>query len=149
MAQLSAELLSLVDEYTDAFNQISETTWINKPTIKWSKKEILGHLVDSAQSNSRRFVVAQYEESPYIVYDQDKWVSLTNYQQYDTKALISFWALMNKHIAHVWKNMPAGNEKRICRTQDLHSIEWLASDYILHLKHHVHQILDREPIPYS
>ncbi len=40
---------------------------------KWSKKEIIGHLINSATNNHQRFVRCQFETIPKIVYDQNKW----------------------------------------------------------------------------
>ena len=149
MQSLAAALLRLVSEYTAAFHSIPEDVLIHKPSAKkWSKKEIIGHLVDSAQTNIRRIIVSQYEDKPHIVYNQDKWVDLSHYQSYDTQTLIMLWSLLNKHFVHVLQHFNEANAQRECRTQDIHTIEWLAKDYILHLKHHAHQVLDRDPIPY-
>ncbi|MDX2048608.1 MAG: DinB family protein [Chitinophagaceae bacterium] len=115
---------------------------------KWSKKEILGHLIDSAQNNIRRFVVAQYEELPKIVYNQDKWVAAADYQGYPVKDLIDLWVLLNKHICTVLMNISPGAEKREAMSEALHSIEWLAADYSKHLLHHLHQVLDLPPVAY-
>jgi hypothetical protein len=116
--------------------------------LKWSRKEIMGHLVDSAQTNIRRFIVAQYEENPIIVYNQDKWVAIANYQHWDTAAIIGLWYSLNKQIIEILKNTTAEMAARTCQTQELHSIEWLANDYIKHLRHHVHQVLELEAVPY-
>ena len=149
MKKIAADLESLVDVYLPALRNLAEPDLIFKPgPSKWSKKEILGHLVDSAQSNIRRIVVAQYEETPAIVYDQDKWVAIANYQQYDTKALIDLWSYINKHMAHLLRHASADAASRTCLTQDVHTLEWLAIDYQLHLRHHIHQVLDLEPVPY-
>ena len=122
--------------------------FINPSPSKWSKKEIVGHMIDSAQNNIRRFIVAQYEENPNIVYNQDKWVAIANYQQWDTASLINLWYLLNKHIVVILKNMPAEMAQRKCQTGDLHSLEWIAQDYIKHLLHHVHQVLELKPVAY-
>lgn len=117
---------------------------------KWSKKEILGHLVDSAQNNIRRFVVAQYEDIPRIVYDQDKWVAIADYQHYPTDDLVNLWTLLNRHICLVLKNTPPEAEQRRCDNSDTEkqTIKWLAADYCNHLLHHLHQILELDPIAY-
>ena len=61
------QLELILGEYPALLTQISETEFAAKPLPhKWSKKEILGHLIDSAQNNIRRFVVSQYEEKPTI-----------------------------------------------------------------------------------
>ncbi len=53
-------LLTELDEQTFSFKATSE---------KWSKKEIIGHLIDSATNNHQRFVRGQFEETPKIIYD--------------------------------------------------------------------------------
>jgi hypothetical protein len=149
MKKIAEELNQFVIDYSTMLKNISDDDFRNKPNpVKWSKIEILGHLVDSALSNQRRFVVAQYEESPHIVYMQDYWVTASGYQQYDKDELIQLWALINKHIYHVLSNMPEHLWNRTCMTQQLHTIEWLAVDYIKHLKHHMHVILELEPVAY-
>ncbi len=142
-------LENIVSKYTSLLQAISEADYVLKPVSgKWSKKELLGHLVDSAQNNIRRFVMAQYEALPQVVYAQDDWVTIANYQHYPTPDLISLWTLLNKHICIVLKNIPDGDEKKECITNEPKSIEWIAADYIKHLLHHLHQILNLEPIPY-
>src|SRR5207253_7065672 len=84
---------------------------------KWSCKELLGHLIDSAQSNIRRFVMAQYEDKPHIVYQQDKWVKAANYQEYPLDDLIDLWVLINKHIIVIWKNLPDGAAAKEVQTE--------------------------------
>lgn len=149
MKQTARELEQLVNEYVPLLNNINQDTLLVKPAPdKWSKKEIIGHLIDSALSNSRRFIVAQYEEAPKIVYAQVEWVIASAYQSYDTGELIHLWALLNKHICHILENIPEHLWQRTCMTQELHTIEWLAADYIKHLKHHMHVVLDMVPVAY-
>jgi DinB superfamily len=143
------QLESIIQNYVSQLESIHENKWIYKPNpVKWSKKEILGHLIDSAQNNIRRFIVAQYEDNPKIVYAQDNWVAAANYQNYVAKDLVDLWILMNKHICMILKNIPAGMEERLSETSEPHSIKWLAIDYNKHLLHHLHQVLDLEPVAY-
>jgi len=73
-------LKKIVGTYSGKLGAVPEEAFSLEPGPgKWSKKEILGHLVDSAQNNIRRFVVAQYETLPTIRYDQDQWVKLAGY----------------------------------------------------------------------
>jgi hypothetical protein len=115
---------------------------------KWSKRELIGHLIDSAQSNIRRFIVAQYEDKPTIVYAQDHWVMAADYQNYPLHDLVQLWVLINKHAVRVLKNVPANMLGNEVQTQELHSIEWLAADYNKHLLHHLHQVLEMEEVVY-
>ena len=143
------QLQSIIDNYSGQLDSLHEDEWIHKPNpAKWSRKEVLGHLIDSAQNNIRRFIVAQYEDKPKIVYAQDNWVAAANYQNYVTKDLVDLWMLLNKHICMVLKNIPEGAEERLSETSEPHSIKWLAADYNKHLLHHLHQVLDLEPVAY-
>jgi len=148
--QLTASILeTIIEQHLEELKALSESEMLLKTSpAKWSKKEILGRLVDSAQSNIRRFIVAQYEENPLIVYNQDKWVAITNYQQYDLSNLIDLWYLLNKHIVFVLMNMTDEMKQRKCQAKNSHTLEWLAQDYIKHLRHHLHQVLNLEPVAY-
>jgi hypothetical protein len=149
MQSTAFELEAVIDQHVASLHAMPEDKMAYKPSpSKWSRKEIVGHMVDSAQNNIRRFIVAQYEENPAIGYKQDNWVAISNYQNYDLTDLINLWFLLNKHIVIILKNMPPEMMQRSCRTESLHSIDWLAQDYLKHLRHHLHQVLDLEPVDY-
>jgi len=149
MESIANDLNNIIDKHLSALQFISEEKYTFKSSpAKWSKKEILGHLIDSAQNNIRRFIVAQYEERPKVVYNQDKWVMIANYQHYNLPDLISLWYLLNKHICHILRYMTPELSERQCQTENVHSIQWLAKDYIRHLRHHLNQVLDLETVPY-
>ena len=144
-------LHKIIVNYSGRLIAIPEEVYNRRPgSGKWSKKEILGHLVDSAQNNIRRFVVAQYEDTPRIVYDQDKWVAIADYQHYPTDDLVNLWSLLNRHICLVLKNTSPEAAQRRCDNSNTEkqTIEWLAADYCNHLLHHLHQILELDPIAY-
>ena len=147
MHSIATQLETIIDTYLSQLSSVNEDDFTFKPSpAKWSKKELIGHLIDSAQNNARRFIVAQYEDDPTILYNQDKWVAINNYQQWNTKDLVQLWYLLNKQIISVLKNIPGEVNQRICNTS--YTIEWLAQDYIKHLKHHMHQVLNLEPVAY-
>jgi len=149
MQTIIAELEKIINDYSPQLTQPGEEDLADKPSpVKWSGKECLGHLIDSAQNNIRRFVVAQYEDKPFIVYEQEKWVTAADYQNYPLKDLIDLWVLLNKHIVIILKKMPEEDLNREVQTQNLHSIKWLAADYNKHLLHHLHQVLHLEPVAY-
>lgn len=149
MEQTIDQLKKIIADYSPLLNQLSEDEFSSKPNpAKWSKKEITGHLIDSALTNARRFVVAQYEDNPKIVYAQDTWVKASGYQNYAAKDLIDLWALINKHICQILSSMSPDLYNRLCVTGEPHTIEWLAADYNKHLLHHLHVILDLEPVGY-
>ena len=149
MELIAKNLEAIISHYHPALKSLDESALAHKPSpAKWSKKEIMGHLIDSAQSNIRRFIVAQYEENPTINYNQEKWVAISAYQKWNSNDLIELWHLLNKQICGILKNTSSETAQRLCMTEELHSIEWVAQDYIKHLKHHLHQVLGLEPFPY-
>lgn len=148
------ELSQIISEFSIAIKNIPDELFSAKPNSdKWSKKEVLGHLIDSANNNLRRFICGQYEDHPKIIYQQDFWVTANNYQSIEKENIIQLWNLINYQICEVLQNMPIENENLMCNTGrdkvELHSLVWLADDYVKHLKHHLNQILPKSfPISY-
>ena len=125
------EIEKIIQDYYPALRQLSEADFTFKPSPeKWSGKEYLGHLIDSAQNNIRRFVVAQQEEQPYIVYEKENWAAAANYQNYPLKDLVDFWVLINKHIVNLLKNMPKTAYENEVLTQAIHTVKCLAEQII-------------------
>lgn len=144
MQHLINELTGTVERRSALLKDLPESEFSARPAPgKWSKKEIIGHLVDSAQNNIQRFVRAQHEMQPvHILYRQDDWVRLQNYQDYPSAGLLQIWVLLNRHLAHIWKQMAAQDWARTCRMGAVEALEtWtlemLAEDYVRHLKHHL------------
>ena len=148
---LAAKLGKVLEEYPGKINQVPGESWsIKKSPGKWSKKEILGHLIDSAQNNLRRFVVGQYEQEPTLVYRQDDWVTSISYQQWSPEDLLYLWILVNRQIQFVLQNLSDEQAQRTVRTNlpEAKSILWLSEDYLKHMFHHLHQILDLPDVTY-
>lgn len=143
MKQVVAELRGIVAQYEKNINAIPDAEFSAKPLPhKWSKKEVVGHLIDSAQNNLRRFIVGQYEsQPPLITYQQDFWVESNQYQSMNSADIVQLWKLLNLRICSVLESMPESNYTKECNTGSLHSMQWLASDYLKHLKHHMNQII--------
>jgi hypothetical protein len=147
MKKTAEELNAIVNEFAQMIEEISEKDFSARPLPnKWSRKEVLGHLIDSAQNNLRRFICGQYEAiPPKITYDQDFWVAANGYHDMEKAEVIALWKSVNRRIAAVLKNMPAENYSRECDTSktsvQLHSLQWLAEDYVKHMKHHLNQII--------
>ena len=147
MEKTIKELQQIIDTFSQKISAIPEAEFSAKyAPNKWSKKEVLGHLTDSAQNNLRRFICGQYETTPpKIVYEQDFWVQAIGYQEKRPSDVILLWRLVNDQICSVLQAMPASNYNRMCdtskHTEQFHSLQWLAEDYVKHLKHHLNQII--------
>lgn len=139
------EILQLVNQAMIDFENIPDEAWNNKPQLlKWSKKELLGHLVDSAVNNIRRLVVGQYEQGVKIIYHQDEWVNYQNYQEAAIAEVIMLWKLLNHQISRVIENIPEEKLQNTCDTGkgkiEMHTLSFFIDDYLVHLKYHLNQI---------
>ncbi|SHM00461.1 DinB family protein [Mucilaginibacter sp. OK098] len=137
----------LTDTIDDLLNaDIDAIDWAHKPSSeKWSKKQIIGHLIDSAQINLQRFVRCTYEENFKLTYEQVEWVEAQHYQAANVNELLGLWKLLNLQIVRVLANYPAERLQAQCdnnkTTASLHSVEWLAADYVVHMRHHLKQVI--------
>ena len=126
-------------------NVVPENEFRNKPKPeKWSKQEILGHLIDSAANNHQRFIRIQFEKDPRIIYEQDECVKHNHYNDLDKDHVIRFWTLYNTHILEVIKRVPDSNLLRTSYTNgpEKLTLGWLINDYLVHLEYHMKQIVD-------
>ena len=144
MNHVVQELTDTINEFQDL--QLHALDWETRPAPgKWSKKEILGHLIDSAQINLQRFIRCTYEENFRLTYEQDAWVTVQRYQEAAVNDLIDLWILLNKQIISVLKNYPLDRVGARCDNSklepNLQTVAWLANDYTEHLKHHMRQIV--------
>lgn len=114
---------------------------------KWSKKEILGHLIDSAINNIRRFTEIQFTEKPYTInrYEQDLLVAANSYQQKEVSDIFNLWRELNKHIIYLFDLQTEETINYLIilsSTGETKTLGWLMEDYVFHLLHHVKQILN-------
>jgi len=111
---------------------------------KWSKKEILGHLIDSAINNIQRFTEIQYFEKPYQIrqYNPDELVKANDYQNKNNQELYDLWINLNKHISHIAKNQTPETlqYQLILPNGELSDLEFLINDYFDHFYYHINQI---------
>ncbi len=136
---------------------ISEEELKAKPNpSKWSKIEILGHLVDSAYNNHQRFLRGQSQDNlVFNGYNQDEWVKINNYQNRDKSLLLSFWVSVNVHLVNSLQDFDEKlfekkhqnhNFHEICMNTidqaSLASLDYLLWDYNFHMEHHLSQIID-------
>jgi len=111
---------------------------------KWSKQEILGHLIDSATNNHQRFVRSQFEVIPLISYDQNGWNKHSYYNEFDKAQLIEFWEVYNCHILELIMKIPKESLTKKCNTggAENYTIEFLFNDYVDHMEYHLKQIVE-------
>lgn len=139
------ELDQILRDVASKLSAISESVSSSRPSSdKWSKKEILGHLIDSASNNHQRFVRAQL--SPTVSqagYEQERWVATQKYQDEPWLDLVALWKSYNRHLSHLISSVPSdklNNTIRLGESSPM-TLDFLMKDYLRHLKHHLAQIL--------
>ena len=111
---------------------------------KWSRKEVLGHLVDSASNNHQRFVRAQLvAELHFPPYEQEGWVTAQRYRDEPWGAIVDLWQAYNRHLLHVMSAVPEDRYGHRCHSggSEPVTLHDHMVDYVVHLDHHLAQIL--------
>jgi hypothetical protein len=157
--QFLRDFRETVGSATERLRQISAEQSARRPgPDKWSVKEILGHLIDSAANNHQRFVRAQFtDDLVFPGYEQEKWVNAQKYSDEPWPELIQLWNSYNLHLAHVISAIP---EASLLRARIRHNLDQIAlqpvdrndtttldyfvRDYLVHMKHHLKQIFALE-----
>jgi DinB superfamily len=109
----------------------------------WSKKQILGHLIDSAANNHQRFVRGQLDsELASPGYAQEQWVQTERFQDREWRDLVDFWLAYNQHLLHLMLHVAIDRLATPVRigSDDPVTLEYVMIDYVRHLKHHLGQI---------
>ncbi len=147
MKEIINHLDSLLDRLNTYIESTSESAIISpyKPG-KWSKKEIIGHLIDSGVNNLKRFTEIQYENLPYKVigYNQEGLVKSNAYQGADIGMLMGLLMALNKHIMYLMskQTQKSLNFEIILPDGRLSNLHFLMEDYVVHFEHHVKQIIE-------
>jgi DinB superfamily len=144
MKQLSEQLLFVIEAAEPKLREISalEST---KPVLPggWSRRQVMGHLIDSASNNHQRFVRATLQSSlDFPGYDQEGNVRVQAPQEADWLLLVSLWAAYNRYLAHIIARLPAAKLEAACRIggREPVTLGFIASDYLTHMVHHLSQI---------
>jgi hypothetical protein len=143
--QVVERLTAHLKQIPARYQQFPEERLLHRPAHgKWSKKEILGHLCDSALNNLKRFEDAQCLPQPYniISYRQDDLVAINRYQELPLEHVLQLWKTLNQQIVHVISSMPAEKLSYtvILTSGEKKTLEWLIDDYIEHMDHHWKQV---------
>lgn len=132
------------------FNRLGEERLVGRPgPDKWSAKEILGHLADSAVHNLVRFTSIPFAPSPYQIhpYAQVELVRVNRYQELPLPHLLVLWESLNRQILYVIEGLTAEQLALPVRPgyadQATRTLGWVFCDYVAHLEHHLSQIYER------
>lgn len=119
---------------------------------EWTRRELLGHLVDSAINNQQRFVRACLEgELRFPSYDQIGMVRVQRYREAPVDVLVPLWQSLNRQIARILEATPASRLDVACwiGTNAPMTYEQMALDYVAHLDHHLRQLVGSDSLEWS
>jgi hypothetical protein len=143
MRQTAKRLQQIIEETEPRLLSIAQPE--SRPSaVKWSKKEVLGHLIDSAANNHQRFVRSQLQrELVFPGYAQTDWNRAQQYQSEAWENLVRLWVSYNRHLAHVMAAISESDSHNTCTIGEGKpvTLEFLVTDYVSHLEHHLRQIL--------
>jgi hypothetical protein len=148
------EFAQLIDVETN-LRTLSESI-VNHSRVgrRWTRKEELGHLIDSALNNHQRFVrrqIHQHVTPPMLEdgtlfidgYAQDEWVEVNYYSQRQWQDLVTLWVALNKQILHVmqYADEAAKYSPVVIDGGSPVLLHELMIDYVGHVKHHLEKIV--------
>jgi hypothetical protein len=144
MKETAHNLNAAIDDFLQ--NTTLSVNWENEAAPgMWTNKEIIGHLIDSAHINLQRFVRCTYEEGFKLIYFQEEWVQAQHYRDANLTNLLKLWELVNLQIVRVLQNYPANRTQIKCDNgrdePSFNTVEFLANDYIVHMQHHLNQLV--------
>ena len=131
--------------YKQLLNTNTEITSIKLSEEKFSLREIIGHLIDSASNNHQRFVRLQFEDLlDFPGYDCEEWVRIQKYNSLDWNVLVTLWYQYNVLLLHVIENIDETKLKNVwVKNEETPCLEFLVNDYYRHLKVHMEHFSNR------
>ena len=147
---LAQSLKETTEREAPLLGAMTEAKAAERPTAtSWSRKEELGHLLDSAVNNHVRFVRASLEEEfQGAGYEQDGWVRAHGYHDLPWATLVDLWQRHNELLCEVVKRIAPAKLATPCKIggNSPVTLGFLIEDYILHMQHHLDHVLGRAQI---
>src|SRR5215469_5925501 len=109
----------------------------------WTRKQIVGHLLDSAANNRQRFVRGALDGSYNGPgYAQDRWVELQGYSEQSWETLLGWWQAEHEMLASIVDRIPDSRLEAQCVIGggDPVTLAFVIDDYVAHQQHHLAQI---------
>lgn len=138
-ARAAREILQIVSRWEPFLLDLPATFGDSKAGSKWTVKEILGHLVDSAVNHHQYWVRLHDGDLRFPPYDQDVWVDRAGYSDFPWQDLIRLWSGHNRLMASIAMQIPleALHNRWHDKDRDLKN---LLDHYVEHLRHHLASI---------
>ncbi len=144
MSPLAAEFHEAVIRAHEVLRNVPEDmACMPYPGGKWTRKEVVGHLIDSALNNHQRFVRASIDGA-YVGpgYKQNEWVRIHGYGDMSWAELVLHWHTQNALLARAVERIPLSAHVAPCRVGDEPeaTLEFIVRDYLQHMRDHLTDI---------
>lgn len=143
--QLAASIREIVTDALPELQALTEEQWDSRMRPGgWSRREEVGHLLDSAAHNRLRFArAALHGESRDAGYEQNAWVMLHNYAELDSNTLVGAWRYSNLVMAHLLDQLTPDSLEALCyiREDEPKTLRQIIESYLTHMQHHIDHVL--------
>jgi hypothetical protein len=150
MINIAKEIDEIIEVYKRDFSDLDEQiTSYRLDQDKWTLKEIIGHLIDSASNNHQRFIRFQLsDELEFPDYKRSEWLRIENHQKMQFNDLLSLFYFYNKLIINIVLNIDESSLKRKWNVpwdenSSYITFEDLLAHYVRHLKDHLAHFRER------
>ncbi len=106
---------------------------------KWSAKQVIGHLTDSAVNNLRRIVLLLIEPGQKLPgYAQMEWVNMQHYGEREWSQVLGLWFALNEHVAWTIAHVERARlvDEGVIEGERV-TLGFLIADYVAHMEHHL------------
>jgi len=147
--QICEDLSKLIRDWEEKLEALPEKTIsLRFNSQDRSIRQIIGHMVDSATNNTHRIIHMHYQKSPINYPDyanlgnNDRWISIQNYQEEDWGELVRLWAAVNRHMVHLIRQVDESriNQYWVSALKERVSLKEMIDDFPRHFKLHLNEI---------
>ncbi len=130
---------SQIESFYNLMTQNADIAGVKLAEDKWTLKEMVGHLIDSASNNHQRFIRLQLtEELTFPPYNPEDWKRVSRVNDLDYPFLIDFWKQYNFFLLHLIRTVdPASLNHGWIVNSEKKSLEFLIQDYFRHIQWHI------------
>ncbi len=140
MPGTASELRQAVEQFYARYSSLLDSlTGVRLSEDRWSLKEIIGHLIDSASNNHQRFVRLQLSQRlQFPEYQNERWLSVERHNELAWADLLALWRTYNLLLAHIIEHLDPESLGHVMVTEQREAaLSELTTAYLSHLQGHL------------